>query len=36
LLAVCSSRRAESCTQAQGLADKGRQAGVVVQVLPQD
>lgn len=36
LLAVCSSRRAESCPQAQGLADKGRQAGVMVQVLPQD
>lgn len=36
LLAVCSSRRAESCTQAQGLADQGRQLGVTVQVLPQD
>ncbi|PXX45753.1 alpha/beta hydrolase [Aquitalea magnusonii] len=36
LLAVCSSRRATSCTQAQGLADKGRQAGVTVQVLPQE
>lgn len=36
LLAVCSSRRAESCTQARGLADKGRQLGVMVQVLPQD
>jgi arylformamidase len=36
LLAVCSSQRAESCKQARGLADKARQAGVVVQVLPQD
>ena len=36
LLAVCSLQRVESCTQARGLADKGRQAGVVVQVLPQD
>lgn len=36
LLAVCSMQRAQSCKQAYGLADKGRQAGVVVQVLPQD
>ena len=36
LLAVCSLPRAESCAQARGLADKARQAGVVVQVLPQD
>jgi arylformamidase len=36
LLAVCSLPRVESCTQARGLADKGRQAGVMVQVLPLD
>jgi acetyl esterase/lipase len=36
LLAVCSTRRAESCRQAQGLADKGRMVGVTVQLLPLD
>jgi acetyl esterase/lipase len=36
LLAVCASRRADSCSQAQGLADKGRPLGVMVQVLPRD
>ncbi|WP_218645267.1 alpha/beta hydrolase [Aquitalea sp. LB_tupeE] len=35
LLAVCSSQRAQSCAQAEGLADRGRQLGVMVQVLPQ-
>ncbi|WP_231960093.1 alpha/beta hydrolase [Aquitalea magnusonii] len=36
LLAVCSTRRGESCRQAQGLADKGRMVGVTVQLLPLD
>lgn len=36
LLAVCSSRREESCEQAKGFAAQGARLGVRVQVLPQD
>jgi arylformamidase len=36
MLAVCSSRRADSCTQARGLAQRAQTLGVSVQVLPQD
>lgn len=36
LLAVCSSRRDDSCAQAQRYADKFRQLGGRVEVLPQD
>ena len=36
LLAVCSSRREESCDQAQGFAAHAVRVGVRVQVLPQD
>ncbi|RRS06259.1 alpha/beta hydrolase [Aquabacterium soli] len=36
LLAVCSSRRDDSCPQAQGFADKAKALGMRVTVLPQD
>ena len=36
LLAVCSSRREESCEQAKGFAAHGMRLGVRVEVLPQD
>ena len=35
-LAVCSSRRADSCTQANGFAAKARSFGARVEVLPED
>lgn len=35
ILAVCSSQRAESCAQAQTLAQHAAQVGAKVQVLPQ-
>ncbi|TAN07010.1 MAG: alpha/beta hydrolase [Rhodanobacteraceae bacterium] len=35
-LAVCSSRRADSCTQARRFADKARTFGARVEVLPED
>ncbi|MYM66179.1 carboxylesterase family protein [Pseudoduganella sp. FT55W] len=35
LLAVCSSRRRDSCPQAQGLAARAATLGMRVQVLPQ-
>ena len=35
-LAVCSSRRADSCGQAQAFAAKARGLGTRVQVLPED
>lgn len=36
MLAVCSSRRQDSCAQARGLAQRARSFGVSVQVLAQD
>ncbi len=36
MLAVCSSRRADSCQQAQAFADQAARIGVKVQRLPQD
>jgi arylformamidase len=36
MLAVCSSRREDSCAQARGLAQRARTFGVAVQVLPED
>lgn len=36
MLAVCSSRRADSCAQAESLATKARAMGARVQVLPED
>jgi arylformamidase len=36
VLAVCSSRREDSCTQARGFAQRAQTFGVAVQVLPQD
>ncbi|HMM57637.1 MAG: alpha/beta hydrolase [Xanthomonadales bacterium PRO7] len=35
-LAVCSSRRADSCAQARAFADKAKTYGSRVDVLPQD
>ena len=35
-LAVCSSRRMESCGQAEAFAAKARGFGTRVEVLPQD
>lgn len=35
-LGVCSSRRADSCAQANAFAAKARQSGSRVQVLPED
>ncbi|WIG56010.1 MAG: Esterase/lipase-like [Rhodanobacteraceae bacterium] len=35
-LAVCSSRRADSCSQAQAFAAKARALGTQVEVLPED
>jgi arylformamidase len=35
LLAVCSSKREESCRQAEAFAERGKQLGRSVQVLPQ-
>lgn len=36
MLAVCSSRRDDSCTQARGFVAKANGLGVRAQVLPQD
>jgi len=36
LLMICSSRRAESCAQAQGFADKAKSLGGRAEVAPQD
>ncbi len=36
MLAVCSSRRDDSCAQARGLAQRAQTFGVAVQVLPRD
>ncbi|MEW6389436.1 MAG: alpha/beta hydrolase [Pseudomonadota bacterium] len=36
LIMVCSSRRADSCPQAQALADKAKSLGGQASVLPQD
>lgn len=36
MLAVCSSRREDSCAQARGLAQRAQAFGVTVQVLPED
>lgn len=36
MLLVCSSRRGDSCHQAQGFADKANAAGGKVRVAPQD
>ncbi len=35
-LAVCSSRRADSCTQADRFASKARSFGITASVLPED
>ncbi|SEM47586.1 Acetyl esterase/lipase [Pseudoxanthomonas sp. GM95] len=36
MLAVCSSRRDDSCAQARGLAQRAQTFGVAIQVLPED
>lgn len=36
MLAVCSSRRDDSCAQARGFAQRAQTFGVTVQVLPED
>ncbi len=36
MLAVCSSRRAESCQQARALSRRAAELGVPVEVLPED
>jgi arylformamidase len=35
-LAVCSSRRTQSCPQAQAFVDKARSFGTRARVLPED
>lgn len=35
-LAVCSSRRTDSCSQAQAFADKAKSFGSRMEVLPED
>jgi len=36
MLAVCSTRRADACPQAQALAEKAQGLGASIVVLPQD
>lgn len=36
ILAVCSTRRRNSCSQARQFADKGKALGVRIEVLPED
>lgn len=36
MLAVCSSRRDDSCAQARGLAQRAQHFGIAIQVLPED